>query len=127
MKRSYYYPLILYFVPFRDESTLLLKNENVEEAFNCLLPSNRDCSAYHARLQKILQSQSDVKKINDAGQAEGKEEKISKEDGDIQLIGEAKMAMQEVLDLNINMVDDALSLEDRVVMLKHSSKACLIR
>ena len=37
-REDYYYSLIVLFVPFRDESTLLLQDETAEEAFNCLLP-----------------------------------------------------------------------------------------
>ena len=99
---DYYYSLLLLFVPFRDESSLLLLNETAEEAFNRLLPTNVDCSGYHDKLQKMLKAQSNIKKINEARQADGIEEKVSKEDDDPQLMGEAKTAMTEVVEINAN-------------------------
>ena len=111
---------------------MLLENETAEQVFNRLVPTSHECSDYHTKLQKILQAESKVKKINDARQAAGdaKEEKTDGvQDGagdannvdanDIQLIGEAKTAMQEVLDINVNMRGNSgtLSLEERVVML----------
>jgi len=50
-KRDYYYSLILLFVPFQRESSLLLVNERAKEAFHRLV--NTDCSSYHARLQML--------------------------------------------------------------------------
>ena len=114
-RQGYYYSLILLFVPFRDESSLLLENETAEEAFQCLLPAESDGSAYHPRLQKILQAQA-VKKINDARQADGEENTISKEDDEPQLMGEARAAMKDLFDMNTNPAN-TLSLEQRVVML----------
>ena len=58
-RESYYYSLILL------ESSLLLENETAKEAFQRLLPADSDCSAYHSRLQKILQAQATIKKINE--------------------------------------------------------------
>ena len=49
-REDYYYSLILLFVPFRDESNLLLQDESTEEAFHRLLPANAHCSAYHDKL-----------------------------------------------------------------------------
>ena len=49
-REDYYYSLILLFVPFRTESSLLLDNERGEEAFHRLV--NPDCSSYHARCWK---------------------------------------------------------------------------
>ena len=51
-----------------------------------------------------------------ARQAEGQEEKVSKDDDDPQLIGEAKTAMNDVLDINASSFSE-LSLGDRVTML----------
>ena len=113
---AYYYSLILLFVPFRDESTLLLENETAEEAFRRLLPEDSTCSAYHSRLQKMLQARANIKQINDARQADGEEHKISKQDDDPQLLGEAKTAMKELFDMNAHPAD-TLSLKQRVAML----------
>ena len=116
-REDYYYSLILLFVPFREESSLLLKDETAEEAFRrLLLTNNTGCSAHHAKLQKILQAQSNIKKINIARQDVDEQKPTSKDDDDLQLMGEAKTAMQEVLDMNVNL-GKTLSLQDRVGML----------
>ena len=62
----------------------------------------------------MLEAQSNIKKINEARLANGKEEKVS-EDDDPQLMGEAKTAINDMFDMNVNSIE--LSLEDRVAML----------
>jgi len=109
-REDYYYSLILLFVSFRIESSLLLDNEKAEEAFHRLV--NTDCSSYHARLL-MLEAQSNIK-INEVRHADG-EEKIS-EDDEPQLMGEAKTAMNDVIDMSIKSSSD-LCLESRVAML----------
>ena len=64
----------------------------------------------------MLQAQANVKKINDARQADGEEHKISKKDDEPQLMGEARAAMKDLFDINTNQLD-SLSLEQRVAML----------
>ena len=115
-RQGYYYSLILLFVPFWDKSSLLLDNETAEEAFWHLLPADSYDSAYHSRLQKMLQAQANIKKMNDARQADGEEQKISKEDDEPQLMGEVRAAMKDLFDMNTNPAD-TLSLEQRVAML----------
>ena len=66
-REKYYYSLILLFVPFRDESDLLLAGETAEEAFNRLLPTNDNCSTYHSRLQKILALQATIRRSTKPG------------------------------------------------------------
>ena len=73
------------------KSSLLLEDETTEEAFSRLV--NSDCSAYHDKLKRMLEAQSNSKKINQARHAKGKEEKVNKEDDDPQLMGEAKTAV----------------------------------
>ena len=58
-KEDYYYSLIVLFTPFREESSLLLEDETAEEAF--LRLASTDSSAYHAKLQLMLEAQSNVK------------------------------------------------------------------
>ena len=113
-REDYYYSLTLLFTPFREESSLLLESETAEEAFHRLVSS--DSSAYHAKLKRMLEAQSNIKKINEARLANGKEEKVSKEDEYPQLMGEAKTAMNDMFDMNVNSCEE-LSLEDRVAML----------
>ena len=67
-------------------------------------------------MQKILQAQASIKKIDDARQADSEEHKISKEDDEPQLMGEARAAIKDLFDINTNQ-PDTLSLEQRVAML----------
>ena len=60
----------------------------------------------------VLEAAANVKKINEAREADGKE------DNDPQLIGEAKTA---VVSMNIS-ASDKLTLEDRVSMLNHDQR-----
>ena len=62
----------------------------------------------------MLEAQSNIK-INEARLANGKEERVSKDD-DPQLMGEVKTAMNDMFDMNVNSCDE-LSLEDRIAML----------
>ena len=62
-----------------------------------------------------------MKTINEVRQAEAQEEKIRREDEDPQLIGEAKTAMTDVLDMN-TISSDKNSLEDRVAMLNDDQR-----
>ena len=114
-REDYFYSLILLFVPFRDESSLLLENETAEEAFHRLM--NVESSAYHDKLQKILDAQTKIKEINEARQADGEEKRVIKEDDDPQLMGEAKIAMHDMADMIDNHSPDQLGLEERVTML----------
>ena len=96
-RESYFYSLLLLFVPFRDESSLLQEQETAEEAFKRLLPANVECSAYHARLQAMLKAQENLKAITDARKLSAPEEHSDNEsDDEPQLMGEAKAAMQDV-------------------------------
>ena len=64
-REDYYYSLILLFVPFRDENTLLLPNEKAEEAFHRL--SSSSGSLHHEKLQKMLKAQSKPKRLTKPG------------------------------------------------------------
>ena len=64
----------------------------------------------------MLHAQANFKKINEARQADGEEHKISKEDDEPHLMGEARAAMKDLFDINTNQ-PDTLSLEQRVAML----------
>ena len=91
--------------------------ETAEDAFNRLLPTNDNGSAYHSRLQKILALQGTVKKIDEAREADVEDEKPEyEEDNDPQVEGEAKAAMQDVVDMHDNAAD-TITLEERVDML----------
>ena len=77
---------------------------------------NSDSSAYHAKLKRMVEAQSNIKQINEARLASGPEERVNKNAADPQLIGEAKTAMNYVFDMNVNLCNQ-LSLEVRVAML----------
>ena len=89
-RESYYCSLIVLFVPFTDESTLVQTNATAEEAFHCLMSTHDNCSVYHAKLQKALEAQMAVKNINEAREALSKMEQVPKEDNDPQLLGDTK-------------------------------------
>ena len=55
-REDYYYSLILLFVPFRDESTLVLQGETAEQAFQRLVLQNEKCSAHHEKLDNARSS-----------------------------------------------------------------------
>ena len=82
-REDYYYSLVLFFCPFRDESSLILGNETAEQAFHRLL-SNQS-SNHHAKLKTMLAAASTVKVINDARQAEKIEVKEVEDDDEPQL------------------------------------------
>ena len=115
-RQDYFYSLLILFVPFRDENSILEKDETPEQAFNRLLPDNDDCSAYHSRLQKMLQAREALKKINEARQADPVEKIDNQEDDDPQVQGEAKSAMEDIMEINASK-SNQLPLEDRVRML----------
>ena len=116
-REEHFYSLLLLFVPFRNEASLLKESQTAEEAFNYLLPANDNCSAYHARLQTILKAQAKLKAISDARKSDAADEETSKElDDHPQLLGEAKSAMQDVHGMNENKTND-LTFDDRVEML----------
>ena len=78
---------------------------------------NENSSAYHAKLQRILDAQSKITEINKARQADGEEKRVNKEDNDPQLLGAAKSAMHDMLDMIVNHSSHQLGLEERVTML----------
>ena len=92
-----------------------------EQAFHRLVTSQS--SNYHAKLQVMLAARSNVKQINEARQADGEEEKMSKEDDDPQLLGEAKTAMHDVFHMNAITCND-FTLGERVAML-NANQRCI--
>ena len=118
-REDYYYSLVLLFSPFRDESSLILSSETAEQAFHRLLSSQS--SSHHARLKTMLAAASNVKSINDARQANEPEEKEVEDDNEPQLLGEARTAMTDVLDMNVSS-SDQLTLDEMVSMLNQDQR-----
>ena len=114
-REDFYYSMILLFMPFRDESSLLLADETAEEAFNRLMRHNERCSAYLKRMQEVVKARTIVKVINEAREELcAKQEPI--EDEGPQVLGEATTAKKDVVEMCVK-VDDSLSFEERVSML----------
>ena len=55
-REDYCYSLILFFVPFSDETNSLLQDESTKEVFHRRLPVNAHCSAYHDKLEELFGS-----------------------------------------------------------------------
>ena len=117
-RQEYFYSLVLLFSPFRDESSLLQDSETPEHAFHRLLTSRS--SSYHSKLSTMLAAASNVKSINEARQA-NMEDKEAKEDNEPQLLGEARTAMSEVLDMKAG-TPGQLTLDNRVSMLNQDQR-----
>lgn len=115
-REEYFYCMLLLFVPFRDEGSLLAQCESAEEAFTRLVESNSGMYKHHDRLQQMLKANAKVKEINEARQ-EVVKNTADKEDhcNGPQIIGEATAAMNDVQDLQANCADE-ISLEKRIEM-----------
>ena len=96
----YFYSLILLFVPFRDEMSLLNGNKTAEEAFQRILPASDDCQNYHSHLQTMLKAKANLKAIRETRQTDGKEEAVVEKQNDPELPGEAKSAMNDMCEIN---------------------------
>ena len=59
-------------------------------------------------------------RVNEARQADGDEQRVSNDDNDPQLMGEAKNAMHDMFDMMANQSSDPLTLEEWVVRENHS-------
>ena len=116
-REEYFYSMLLLFVPFRNEGTLLAETEAAEEAFVRLIEANSGMYQHHDRLQQMLKAYAKVKEINDARQEEAKVNVNKEEHNDgLQIIGEAMAAMNDVQELEANCADK-ISLEKHIEML----------
>ena len=120
-RESYYYSLLLLFVPFRNEGDLIQDGENAEIAFNRHMTQNSAMNTHSQKLQLMLKSKESVEKINEARQAQ--EENASSEPQPVeddtcpQVVGEATSAMNDVFDLHHNDDSDGPGFHELVSSL----------
>ena len=69
-KESYFYSLLLLFVPFRNEDELTEEGESAEVAFNRHMEHNDALNIHCDKLQTMLRANENVQKINKSRQAE---------------------------------------------------------
>ena len=102
-RESYYYSLLLLFVPFRNEAELI---ENAEHALNRHMANNSALNTHSEKLQKMLKATESVQKINEARQAEEEDvtdaDPLQEQDDGPQVTGEATAAMNDAFDLHQN-------------------------
>ena len=106
-RESYYYSLMILFVPFWNESGLILDGETVEEAFQRLRNDNDSLNMHHDKLQNLLGAEKKWKEIQDArkniGLGEANETELKNRDNDEpQLLGEIMDAVNDIADMNNN-------------------------
>ena len=114
-RESYYYSLLLLFVPFRDEGSLIQDGENAESAFNRHMQNNKAMNMHSEKLKRMLESRERVQKINEARQAQEedvKQDQLVDVDDGPQIAGEATAAMNDVFDLHHNNDGDSSTYEE---------------
>ena len=100
---SYFYSLLLLFVPFRNETDLIQQGENAESAFDRHMADNSALNTHLEKLQKMLEAWESVQKINEGRQAKAEDVTDTdplEEDEGPQVLGEATSAMNDVVDLH---------------------------
>ena len=123
-KESYYYSLLLLFVPFRNEMDLVKEGERAEDAFQRHLEHNNALNVHSDKLQKMLAARENVNRINEARQAEVEDvpmPKPSEEDEGPQVAGEATSAMHDVANFQ-EAHDSTTSFEELVSSLNIDQK-----
>ena len=124
-KESYYYTLLLLFVPFRTEMDLVKEGERAEDAFQRHLEYNNALMNVHSdKLQKMLAARKIVHRINEARQAQVEDVPMpepSEEDEGPQVAGEATSAMHDVANFQENH-DNTTSFDGLVSSLNVDQK-----
>ena len=114
------YSLLLFFVPFTDESELVGDGQTAEEAFNEHFQDHSSMEHHHESLQKMLQAQAKVQRINEVRKEEEvpADEDAAVEDEGIKIIGEAEAAMHDVHDMDYETID----LSEQIGMLNEDQR-----
>ena len=116
-RESYYFSLLLLFVPFRDESDLIGEHGSAEQAFNSFLASSSDMKGHPEKLLKMFQAQVKVREINEHSEAV---EEVKKDDENelegVEIVGEAIATMNNVHDMDVNKAND-FNLDERIEIL----------
>ena len=98
-------------MPFTDESELVVEGQTAEEAFGEQFSDSTSMESHHESLQRMVQAQSKVRRINEARKEEevptGKDAAVEEEG--IKLVGEAEAAMHDVHDMEY----DTIGLSER--------------
>ena len=79
-EEDYYYCLVLLFVPYTDESDLLLPGESAKKAYE--RSSNKGLLAHHERLLKMLEAAKKRREISEARKADKEDPPKKEEDED---------------------------------------------
>ena len=119
-REAYFYSLLLLFVPFTDESELVGDGQTAEEAFNEHFRDHSSMEHHHESLQKMLQAQAKVRRINEARKEEevpADKDEVVEEEG-VKLVGEAEAAMHDVHDMDY----DTIGLSERIAMLNEDQR-----
>ena len=119
-REAYFYALLLLFVPFTDESELVGDGQTAEEAFNEHFRDHSSMEYHHESLQKMLQAQAKVRRINEARKEEevlADKDEVVEEEG-VKLVGEAEAAMHDVHDMDY----DTIGLSERIAMLNEDQR-----
>ena len=119
-RNAYFYSLLLLFVPFTDESQLVGDGQTAEEAFSEHFSKCTSMEDHHEGLQKILQAQKKVKRINEARKEEEvpEDDDAAAEEEGIKLVGEAEEAMHDINEMDC----DTIGLSERIGMLNEDQR-----
>ena len=104
-RESYFYSLLLLFIPFRDEGDLLEEGESAEQAFKRHMKDDDALNVHSEKLQIMLQANENVQKMNEARQAEQQQVPVPEpvqEDEGPQVAGEATSTMHDIADFQHN-------------------------